>query len=288
VDATPVISGSALFIPSTDGKIYETSVACRGANFGNVCRPKVFIDLGTPIESSPVVVSGVLYVGADNDRLYAINSATGSVLWTVATAGKVVSSPAVASGLVVFGSEDGNVYGVDAATGLVKFTITTGGPVTSSPAVDIGSKTIFVGSQDGHLYAIPLSCAGACAPKWRSATNGPIESSPALSNGTVFIGSDDGDLYALSESTGQAAWSVVTGGAVKSPPSVANGVLYFGSDNGRVYAVASTGCGQTQCPPLWSAVTGGAVVAEPVVADGSLFVGSGDGLLHVYQLPKAG
>jgi len=286
VDATPVISGSTLFTPSTDGNIYATSLACHGANFGIICGPTVFADLGTPIESSPVVVNGVMYVGADNGRLYAIDATTGAVRWTLSTGGKVVSSPAVSGGLVVFGSDDGKVYGVDATTGAANFSFSTGGPVTSSPAIDPATKTVFVGSQDGHLYAIPLGCAGACAPKWNLATNGPVESSPAISNGTVFIGSDDGHLYAVTESTGKTAWSVTTGGPVKSPPSVANGVLYFGSDDGRVYAVASTGCGQTNCSPLWSALTGGAVVAEPVVADGSLFVGSGDGLLHVYQLPK--
>ena len=171
VDATPVISGTTLYAPSTDGKIYEGAIACRGADFGVFCPATVFVDLGTPIESSPVVVKGVMYVGADNGRLYAIDTKTGSVLWSVTAGGKVVSSPAVADGLVVFGSEDGDVYGVDATTGAVKFTVATGGPVTSSPAIDAGSKTIYIGSQDGHLYAIPLEPAPA--PAHRSGATRP-------------------------------------------------------------------------------------------------------------------
>jgi eukaryotic-like serine/threonine-protein kinase len=42
--------------------------------------------------------------------VYALNAKTGAKLWSYATGSPVNSSPAVANGVVYVGSEDGNVY----------------------------------------------------------------------------------------------------------------------------------------------------------------------------------
>jgi len=62
------------------------------------------------------VVNGVVYVGSDDDNVYALNARTGALLWSHGT-GSVFSSPAVANGLVYVGSYDGNVYALNASTG---------------------------------------------------------------------------------------------------------------------------------------------------------------------------
>ena len=45
-----------------------------------------------------------------DNKVYALNAATGTVLWTVTTGAPVHSSPAVALGRVYVGSDDHNVY----------------------------------------------------------------------------------------------------------------------------------------------------------------------------------
>jgi outer membrane protein assembly factor BamB len=42
--------------------------------------------------------------------LYALNASTGDVLWSYTTGGWVDSSPVVVNGVVYVGSFDGNVY----------------------------------------------------------------------------------------------------------------------------------------------------------------------------------
>ena len=61
---------------------------------------------GASIVSSPAVANGVVYFGADDNRVYAVNAATGSPLWSFSTGdtNQVVSSPAVANGVVYVGS----------------------------------------------------------------------------------------------------------------------------------------------------------------------------------------
>ncbi len=46
----------------------------------------------------------------DDQDLYALNAKTGIDLWSATTGGVVTSSPAVANGSVYVGSEDDNVY----------------------------------------------------------------------------------------------------------------------------------------------------------------------------------
>ncbi len=119
-----------------------------------------------PIQSSPALSIDPtdptiprLYVGSDDGNLYAINGNTGAVVWSFPTSGSIVSSPAVATGgaepIIVVGSDDGNVYFVqDSGTTAAQMaTFPVGAPVRSSPA--IGSDgTIYVGADDGRLYAI--------------------------------------------------------------------------------------------------------------------------------------
>jgi outer membrane protein assembly factor BamB len=74
---------------------------------------------GTNTLSSPSVVNGVVYVGANDGKLSAMNANTGVTLWSYATGGRINSSPAVADGAVYFGSWDNKVYAVNATTGVL-------------------------------------------------------------------------------------------------------------------------------------------------------------------------
>jgi outer membrane protein assembly factor BamB len=56
------------------------------------------------------VANGVVYVGSDDNNVYALNAGTGAFVWKYTTGGAVYSSPAVANGMVYVGSADGNVY----------------------------------------------------------------------------------------------------------------------------------------------------------------------------------
>ncbi|MGB6677783.1 MAG: PQQ-binding-like beta-propeller repeat protein, partial [Terriglobales bacterium] len=83
--------------------------------------------------SSPAVVSAVVYVGSDDDNVYALNATTGAKLWSFTTGNVVGSSPAVADGVVYVNSYDKNVYALNASTGTTLWNSSGGG--FSSPTV---------------------------------------------------------------------------------------------------------------------------------------------------------
>ena len=91
-----------------------------------------------------------MYVGSDDNNVYALNASTGALLWKYTTGAAVYSSPAVANGVVYVGSEDANIYALNAATGAEMWSFATGGAVESSPAVANG--VVYVGSGD-NVYA---------------------------------------------------------------------------------------------------------------------------------------
>jgi outer membrane protein assembly factor BamB len=154
------------------------------------------------------------------------------------------------------------------ATNALKWSYPTAGVVRSSPAIS-ADGTVYVGSNDGKLYAINPDGS----PKWSYTTGGIIwASSPAIgSDGTVYIGSDK--LYAL-KPDGSLKWSCTTGGAVHSSPAIgADGTVYARSEDNSINALNPDGSVK------WShVITGGGgseVDSSPAIgADGTIYVGN--------------
>src|SRR5436853_236535 len=64
-----------------------------------------------------------------------LNAATGAFVWSYPTGGDVDSSPVVVAGIVYFGSFDGSEYALDAATGALEWsTPLPGYDIFASPA----------------------------------------------------------------------------------------------------------------------------------------------------------
>ena len=116
-------------------------------------------EAGEPFMSSAAIVDGSVYVGCDDEHLYAIELSDGKVKWKYRTQSFVQSSPTVAGDLVVIGDDDGMLHAVDRRTGLRKWTYASGAQIISSPNVH-GGRVIF-GSYD-------LSPAGSSKPASRS------------------------------------------------------------------------------------------------------------------------
>jgi len=225
---------------------------------------------GKGVRSSPAIGSdGTIYVGSDDDNLYAINP-DGSKKWAFKTRDDVDSSPAIGSdGTIYVGSDDNNLYAIN-PDGSKKWAFKTGdwvGEVRSSPA--IGSDgTIYVGSYDNNLYAINPDGS----KKWAFRTGDVVHSSPAIgSDGTIYVGSWDNKLYAINPD-GSKKWAFRTRDDVFSSPAIgSDGTIYVGSDDSYLYAINPDGSRK------WRFKTGSYVFSSPAIgSDGTIFVGSYD------------
>jgi len=87
------------------------------------------------VVSSPAVANGVVYVGCNDDSIYALNAATGAYLWSFQTAANISTSPVVANGMLYITSVDGNVYAFSLPNGPAKVERPT--PAELSPNINL-------------------------------------------------------------------------------------------------------------------------------------------------------
>jgi glucose dehydrogenase len=180
---------------------------------------------------------GTVYVGSNDNNLYAINPTNGTEKWRFATGYDIYSSPAIGSDGTVYVvvSGDNNLYAINPTNGTEKWRFAMGGGSYSSPA--IGSDgTIYVGSRDSNLYAINPTNG---TEKWRFAMGGAIFSSPAIgSDGTIYVGSRDSNLYAINPTNGTEKWRFAMGDYTSSSPAIgSDGTVYIGSNDNNLYAI---------------------------------------------------
>lgn len=168
------------------------------------------------------------------------------------------------------------------ATPQVRWTVETAGPIRSSPVIG-PDGTIYVGSEDMHLYAVRPD--GQVAYKVK--TEGPVRGAPAVGpDGTVYVGSLDAHLYAVAPD-GAVKWKVRLGHDVEglsSAPAVTREAVYVNSTDKYLYALSPESGAQLWRVPTWefSAVydpweepENDPGLASPAVApDGTIYVGS--------------
>lgn len=102
------------------------------------------LDIGGDIVSSPALVDGTIYFGAD--AIYAVDAASGELQWQYGLPKETFwssSSPAVADGVVYVGSgvlgREGRIYALDAGEGTELWHREFDAPVFTSPAVAGGT-----------------------------------------------------------------------------------------------------------------------------------------------------
>lgn len=227
-------------------------------------------DCEEEVRASPLVYNGIVYVGAYDTNLYAVEAETGKFLWKFPTQRGVCSTAEAWERLVVFGSEDGTIYALNAQSGKTQWTVRTGGPVRSSPRLLL--NTLYVGSDDQHLYALDIRQGQQL---WTYRAWGEVRSSAALVGQNICVGSNDGHVYSLEAVEGEMQWKYRTGHAVVSSPTAYEGLVYVGSWDGYVYALD-----QNSGWPTWKYRTSHRVSSSPCVHGGRVYIGSVDGILY--------
>jgi outer membrane protein assembly factor BamB len=215
------------------------------------------------------------------------------IKWKSPTAGpaKILASSAAISAdgkTVYIGSDDKNIYAFNAADGTQIWNTGTAntccftiqGAIRSSPAID-SKGFIYVGSEDGSLYAIDTN--GII--RWAFPTGAGITSSPATDEGgIIYFGSMDGHVYAV-DSNGNLKWRFPAAGAgaigsITSSPAISKSGLstvYIGDDNGELFALdANTGA------LIWIFQGSGSPIRSSPSIDskGIIYVGSDDGKVY--------
>ena len=99
------IGDPRIFVASGDGNLY--GLANVAGDVGTVWTAPI----GVPLKSSPALANGVVYLGADDSRLRALDAASGRVLFELDVITDTRSSPIVVDGQVIVGTSHGELIG---------------------------------------------------------------------------------------------------------------------------------------------------------------------------------
>lgn len=203
------------------------------------------------LAAAPVVANGKLFVVDTDADVHALDSRTGSRLWSVGFGtdkkdgrSSVFGGGVSAEGDVVYVTNGlGDVAALNAANGSQIWKKRPGGPLRGSPG--IGNGNIYVMSQDNQIVAMN---AGDGKVEWTESASVELAgvfgvAAPAIAQGTIVAGFSSGELNAYRYENGRALW-----GDALSRTSISTSVSSLSDidaspviDRGRVFAVGQGG-----------------------------------------------
>jgi eukaryotic-like serine/threonine-protein kinase len=154
-------------------------------------------------------------------------------------AGNVTTSPAVVGNEVYVTTNTGKLYGLGGAQrGLAKDfgPISVGTGRLTAPAVQDG--VVYVGSEDGHLYARNATNGNDL---WAVPTGHTIDAPPTIDGQTVYVGNSAGQMWAITIG-GLTLWHYDDAAPIVGGAAVDDGSVFFGDTDGNLYSLdASSG-----------------------------------------------
>jgi outer membrane protein assembly factor BamB len=228
IRGTPAVLDGRVFIGAFDGRVYAFDLQTGGPLWRYETQGATLksADYGfdrRSIQSSPSVAGGVVFIGARDGFLYALDAATGALRWrNNHEVSWVNSSPAVVDGAVYVGSSDAHfVQALDATTGKERWKAKTIGAAWSSPAVT--ERYVYWGDGSGRIYIADRATGSELSV---FVTGAQVHSSPVIDGSLLVIGSGDGGVYALR-----------LGDAAQAPKRA----VFFDSSYARVAQIGNSG-----------------------------------------------
>lgn len=181
---------------------------------------------GEPLQQASMA-NGVVYVSGDggnlssrtNDCIYALDAATGTLLWKTHLDNMSMTTPLVADGLVFVG------------TGTQGF---SGSNLTA--VNELNARHVIRGTGPSGIYALDASSGRVV---WQYRTVGENMPTFVYHHGVLFVANGNGGVYAFNARTGVRQWALNMGSYVSmSSPTLAHGVLYVsGAHPYDLYAI---------------------------------------------------
>jgi outer membrane protein assembly factor BamB len=237
------------------------------------------------VYGTPLVSGNRVYTLGYYGELFALDRATGKVVWSKKTGTTSNSTPALWSSYVIAPANDSHGAYLAAFAQkngsrkwLTRLTTDQYAHVTQPT---VYGSTVYV-STGYVLYAVSASSGRIL---WHrtltSAEYGNVDGPVAVSGGGEYViaAGNDGYVYALNAATGKLAWNVRAGGGIHSGgPAIYNGIVYvpegnFGSEGGgfNIWAIqVSDGY------ILWHSYAGDDVHVTPAAGAGIVAIGSID------------
>jgi outer membrane protein assembly factor BamB len=272
---------------------------------------------GGGFQSTAAIAQGMVYAGALDGKLYAVDLAGGHKQWEFPAELGFTASAAVRHGLIFLGDSDGRFYCIDAKSGKEKWHFDTEGEINSS--ANFYQDQVLFGSQDGKLYCLK---ADTGQKVWQYESENMIQCSPTVAGDRAFVAGCDAKLHVIDLAGGRPVGEVDIEGPTLCTPAVLGGMLFVGTRENTFFGIdwqQPTVVWRYKSPKrstefrssaavtselaivgardrlvhaverksgqgVWTFSTKGQVDSSPVVVGSRVFVGSDDGRLYALDL----
>jgi eukaryotic-like serine/threonine-protein kinase len=271
--AAPVVTSGHVIVASTDGNVYSLNEANGSIEWTSVLpfsytgvtsTPLIFNDeiiiangdgsllalnlngtmmwsvhLASSIYfSSPVAKDGIIYVGSEDNKLFAVHANGTGEAWNISTPGKIRATPLLLDDMIVFNYA---VYDNYVATDGAVVAVGYNGTLLWTVNVN-ATSTSPVKTSNGILVT---SVTGV----WSISVEGSVLWHAAIDVFKGSAASSDQGVYLVSYGTPSRAYLIDNNGNIlfnrtlslegysMNTPTVVDGKVYIGSDDGYVYAL---------------------------------------------------
>jgi len=292
VKPSGAVWGDALYYPSDDGEMWAFD-----RRSGDPLWNRALSDHEKGIHGSPAAAKSVVWIGTYSGNLHALDPESGREIYGIRPGRWIGSSPVYApedNALFVShetlgsgGSGAGFVTRNDPRTGEeIWRSEVQDDYIHSSVAVDAEAGLVFVGANDGVIFAMDTETGDTVwsrdfEPEPDSSA-ADIKTTPAVSpaRDLVVVPTWDGSVYGLRRRTGKTVWQTRVGGAFMGSAAIheSTGRVYLGTPLRRDALLAlDLETGEVQ----WRLDVEGGIQGSPAVngAGDGLVVGSDSGML---------
>lgn len=245
------------------------------------------------------IVLGVLSV-------MATGLAQGSLqlVFRVPDSSPIRSSPVIdlAKNAIYFGADDGNLYAIPLLSTeqprRPKWVFSPDPdpakrrPMRVAPVIDEARNRVYIGSDDGKLYAVDRDTGQLVSDFNPEPRPAPIRVPPALDQprGVLYVGADDQRMLAINAVDGSLATTAnptfnAAKGAIRTAPIVdfVRSAVYFGSDDGKFYAIDRDNFQTSTFGPV---VIGSSIRGSPLLdilgtEGAAIYFGADNGVFYV-------
>ena len=275
-------------------------------------------ETGGSVRSSAAIRDGIVYIGSDDGKVYAIDMRTGNDVWSYSTTDSVESTPCLIDDRLVVGSADGFLYCLDRRTGELRWKYEADDRILGSPnwTQSPGGEEAWIvfGSYDAKLYCVDADDGEL---NWVYETDNYINGTPSISDGRVVVGGCDAYLHVVSATDGTAISRIDAGAYIAASAALAGRYAYVGHYDNEFICVdipnatiawtyhdrnfpyfSSPAVGDSQVifggrdrrlhcveresgEPLWVFRTRGRVDSSPVICGDRVIAASEDGRLYI-------
>lgn len=216
-------------------------------------------------DQAPVTVShGVVYLASGDRYFYALNAATGAMLWKVPLHAYVSRSGPRIIGSMAFvgGADPGSVVAINllshrvawrtlipnAQAGVDDTPLAYAHGILLTAAITVRHDQVLPStSLHHHADLFALSAATGHILWHRQLARGTMPNlkatgTPLIAGSTAYVGNAiNGAVTAVALTNGHVLWRFTADSPVKKPPVLAQGRLYFVSLHGTLYALSTAG-----------------------------------------------